>query len=290
MEQTVYADLLFLINFSMDFLCLFLVAKLLARRLSLLRGGIAASLGGMYSVAALFLPFPSWGALAADVAVCLLMCFIAFGNRRERPTALLLVSAAFFLSSMLLGGIMTAIFNLLNRAAPPLEELSNGQDIPLWIFAPVAALSTLLTRIGERFFRARAQTESADLEICLGKRKTVVRAMCDNGNLLRDTLSGKPVIVADKRVALNLLPADCPPLSEWDAETVAVLPPAIAARVRLIPVGTANAEGLMIALRPDGIIVRTSHGERNADALLGFGDVQCALKDCSALISPELVT
>ena len=185
---------------------------------------------------------------------------------------------------------MTAIFNILNRAAPPLNEFTNGRDIPLWIFAPVAALSSLLTWLGERFFRTRAQIASAEIEIRMGKKKTVIRAMCDSGNLLRDAISGKPVIVSDNRNALNLLPADCPPISEWNANTIALLPPKISSRICLIPTGTANAEGLMIALRPDQIIVRTQRGPRPADALLGFGNVTCALKDCSALIPPELVT
>ena len=47
MGQTVYVDLYFLINFSMDFLCFFLTAKLLDRRLGIGRGLIGAALGGL---------------------------------------------------------------------------------------------------------------------------------------------------------------------------------------------------------------------------------------------------
>ena len=38
MEQEVYGDLLFCVNFSMDFLCFYLTAKLLHRRLPLANG------------------------------------------------------------------------------------------------------------------------------------------------------------------------------------------------------------------------------------------------------------
>ena len=55
MEQTVYVDLLFLVNFCMDFQCLFLAGKLLHRPFHVWRALIFASLGAVYAVAALFL-------------------------------------------------------------------------------------------------------------------------------------------------------------------------------------------------------------------------------------------
>ena len=290
MEQTVYADLLFMINFSMDFLCMFLVARLLSRRFSLLRGALASALGGLYSVASLFSPLGEAASTAVDVLFCLVMCLVAFAAKNERPSSMLLITATYFLASMLLGGIMTAIFNLLNRAAPPLDDFTDGQDMPIWLFAAVTAVSSAITWIGGRFLRTRSQVTSAEVEIRLGKRKAVVRAMCDSGNLLRDSLSGKPVIVSDRREAINLLPADCPAIADWNAETVASLPPHIASRVRMIPMGTANAEGLMFALRPDSIIIRTGNKTRTADALVGFADIHCALPDCTAVLPPELIT
>lgn len=290
MEQTVYADLLFMINFSMDFLCMYLVAKLLSRRFSLLRGALASALGGLYSVASLFLPLGEPAGTALDVLFCFVMCLVAFADKHERPVSLLIVTAAYFLASMLLGGIMTAIFNLLNRAAPPLDDFADSRDMPVWLFAVVAAASSIITWIGGRFLRTRSQITSADVEIRLGKRKTVIRAMCDSGNLLRDSISGKPVIVSDTREALNLLPADCPAITDWNTETVASLPPSIASRVRMIPMGTATADGLMFALRPDSIVIRTGNKTHRADALVGFANIHCALPDCSAILPPELFT
>lgn len=290
MEQTVYADLLFMINFSMDLLCMFFVARLLTRRFSLLRATFASAMGGLYAVASLFSPLENTIGTLIDVLFCLIMCVITFANRHERPTSLLLISAAYFLSSMLLGGIMTAIFNLMNQASPPLDALSESGDMPLWLFALVAAASSAVTWIGGRFLRTRAQVTSAEVEIRLGKRKTVVRAMCDSGNLLRDTVSGKPVIVSDLRSAVNLLPVDCPAIAEWNTETVAELPLSVASRVRMIPMGTAATEGILFALRPDSITIRTGNQIKNADALVGFADIRCASGEYAAIIPPELIT
>lgn len=289
MEQTVYGDLLFLINFSMDFLCLFLVARLLAKPFSLPRTVLAAALGGIYSVTALFLTLGAWGRLA-DLLVCVLICAVAFGDKREGWSSLALLSGAFVLASMLLGGVMTAIFNLMNRADPPLDSFADDDSIPLWLFALVTAAASLITWIGGRFLRRRGQIPEAQVEIQLGGRKTVIRAMCDSGNLLRDTVSGKPVIVSDIKNAVNLLPVDCAHITEWNADTVQALPPPLAARVRLIPTSSVGADGILLALRPDSVVIRVGNRTRSADALIGFAKIRCALPTCSAILPPELLT
>lgn len=289
MEQTVYADLLFLINFSMDFLCFFLVARLLAKPFSVFRSVLAAFLGGLYSVAILFVDRggPEW---IPDLVFCILMCAVAFLTRKEGWRGLPFTTAVFFLTSMLLGGIMTAIFNLMNRAAPPLDSFADSHDIPLWLFALVTAAATVITRLGGRFLQRRAQITEARVEITLGKRCAVMQAMCDSGNLLRDSVSGKPVIVSDTKNAVNLLPADCGSITEWTVDTVSGLPPSIASRIRLIPVGTVGSDGIIPALRPDSIVIRVGNRIRHADALVGFADIHCALRNCTAIIPPELLT
>ncbi len=290
MEQTVYADLLFMINFSMDFLCLFLVAKLLTRHLSLPRAALASALGGFYAIVSLFIPRNNLWGMAIDILICLLMCVITFAGRHERCPSIILITAAYFLASMLLGGIMTAIFNLLNRTAPSLDALSDGHDMPMWLFAAVASLSSLITWIGGKFLRSRSQIIGADIEVHLGNQKAVMRALCDSGNLLRDSVSGKPVIVSDMRHAAKLLPAGCLPVSRWNTDTVTSLPPSVVTRIRVIPVETAASERMMYALRPDSIIIRVGEKTRTADALIGFADIRRTPSDCTAIIPPELVT
>ena len=67
MTQTVYVDLYFLINFSMDFLCFFLTSKLLSAKLSFGRTLVASTLGGIYANLALFLPVSVFFSLVIDM-------------------------------------------------------------------------------------------------------------------------------------------------------------------------------------------------------------------------------
>ena len=245
MQQTVYGDLFFLINFSMDFLCLFLVAKLLSKPMSTLRFSLASAVGGIYSVAALFLPGGIIGILA-DIVCCICICFLAFPFRGNTWRSLAIVSGSYFLASVLLGGMMTAVFSLLNRLSPPLAEFEETADIPPWILISVGVLSGLGTLYGGRFLRRRAQLKQFQLDIKLGKRKISCLAFCDSGNLLSDPLDGKKVILVDKSLAKDLLPSD---MTDCDL-SLSALPASLVTHIRVIPVRTANAESILYALRP----------------------------------------
>ena len=286
MTQTVYADLLFLINFSMDFLCFFLVARLLAKPLPLPRALIASILGGIYSVAALL-----WATgTVIDILSGILLCFIAFWSRRESFSSFALSCGAFALASVLLGGIMTAVFNRMNRANPPLDSFGDDGSIPFWLFATVTALASLITWLGGSFLRRRAQITQAQVEIHLGEKKVVLEAMCDSGNLLWDALSGRPVIVADLEKASALLPSECMGIVKWNTDALRHLPPSLAARVRLIPTSSVDTDGIMLALRPDSIVIRVGNRTRTAEALIGFAKVRAPIHTCTALLPPELMT
>ena len=78
MEKTVWGDLLFLVNFCMDFQCLFLTAKLLHRRFFAWRAALASALGALYAVAALFFQTAGGVAFLLDCLTCLLMCLMVF--------------------------------------------------------------------------------------------------------------------------------------------------------------------------------------------------------------------
>ena len=78
MGETVYADILFFINFSMDFLCFYICSRVLGRPLACLRAALASAMGGVYSVAMLIWCPDGIVSLLLDVSVLLIMCAVFF--------------------------------------------------------------------------------------------------------------------------------------------------------------------------------------------------------------------
>lgn len=280
---TVYADLLFLVNFSMDMLCLILVAKLTSKRLSLLRAALGAALGGIYSVVILFISLSPPLALLLHLTCCVAMCAASFGVRGGAKQVLL-NTAAFLVSSSLLGGIMTAAFSLLNTLGISTENAGEN-DIPPWLILTFGAISAFLAKVGGRHLKKKASLRFAEVEITLGDKTLAVSAVCDSGNLLRDSISGRTVMVADTRHAeyffgnkKEITPLDLPRLA-----------PELGRRSSLIPYRTASGSKTMVAFRPQKLIIKSEGCEHEADALVGFASIENIPNGCSALIPPDLL-
>ena len=114
MEQTVYIDLYFMINFAMDFLCFYLTSWLLSLHRSLLRTMLASAFGALYACVALLIGLRGIWSILADLAICLLMCAIAYYRPKE-ARAVAVDALVYSAVSILLGGAMTALFYFFNR-------------------------------------------------------------------------------------------------------------------------------------------------------------------------------
>ena len=288
MGQTVYVDLLFLINFSMDFLCFFLTARILALPLSLPRTLLAAAVGGIYSDIALFITLGALPSLLVDIFVCVLICAIAF-LKKGTLSSLPLYIIVYFAISMALGGFMTAIFNLLNKADIPLES-GASDGISVWSFAILAAVSGVLTLLGGRFFRRKSAQTHAKVELFFDGKHIKLSAMTDTGNLLREPISGKPCIVADISSLSGIIPESLARAArEGKISALGRLSQNDSKNVRIIPTKTALGEGMLIAIRAEKITVDTGKGAKMIDAFVALSDIKKSADGSEALLPSEIL-
>ena len=262
----VYADLLFLINFSMDFLCLYLSVKLLHLPRVRWRMLLAAALGGVYSVAALFLSVGSWFALAVDLGVCFGMCALCAAGKGVRFGRLLLLCGTYFGISALMGGGMTAIYSLLGRADLPLGEVESD-GLSAWMFLALATIAALAAAFGGRLFSKQSAVRICTVCVKLDGATWEMQGLCDSGNLLCDPISGTPVIVADRQTWVGALPDALRRAVESEGRELDAL--AEGKRVRIVPMHTAQGSSMAVALLPDEILLAGEDGKvRTVHALI----------------------
>ena len=268
MIRTVYLDLLFLINFSMDFLCIYIAAKIMSARLNVGRSVVSAVIGGVYSCAALFIPSGYFITLLCDVGTCFLMCAIAFGRR----VGLFFSSIVYFAVSMALGGFMTALFNLLNRLGfSSLEGAENSDGISVWLFLLLAIVSAAFTLAGGKFFKRNSKITKAELRISEGGREKKLTALVDSGNLLREPISGMAcVVIASSAVRDLFSPELIEMVEKGGRASFEYLPDALGKRIRLVPTLTATGEKMLVGIRPHALFINFGKGEKEIDAMLVF--------------------
>ena len=271
METTVYADLLFLVNAGMDCLCLCMTARLLHRRLRIWRLLTGTVLGGIYAVVALLLPFGEAASLAADVAVCFVMCALTFGLREGHGWRGLIGATGLYTAlSMLMGGVMTALFNLFNRAGVTEWRPSGGEGLGAWLFLVCSVVGSMVSMRGGRLWRRSGKIHLCDVKIEVAKQSVTLRGFVDSGNLLRDPAGGRAVICIGEKSAKKLLSSNLfAVMASGGTDVSRLRDPADIRRLRLIPAGTATGQDVLPAFRPDKITL-TPDGEksREVDAVI----------------------
>ena len=193
--MTVYAEYLFLENFTAGLILLYLTARLFGTETGLLRLAAGAVISGL-SGFLLFLPLHMMESVALRAAAALAISAAALGTDR-----LLKKTALFFILSFLTGGAAMAFF--LWQQIPVLA--GNGvlyldaMTYPSLILCGVPAL--LMAAWFVRTVRRKRRTDwthgTAELE--LEGQTAVFRACVDSGNSLRDPVTGNPVILIDEK-------------------------------------------------------------------------------------------
>lgn len=181
-ETVLYADVLFAIDFSMDFLSLYAAGALLSLRRSVGRMSAAASVGALYAVAVTALQIGGLGGASGALLVSGLMTLIAFG-RGGSVRGFLRTAAAVWGCGALLGGFMTLISGLFGGTLP-------GGGAADLFFAGTAALLGF-----GRLLRGWVGCGFAEISVPYGENVCECRALIDSGNLLTDPLSALPVIL-----------------------------------------------------------------------------------------------
>lgn len=260
MEQTIYGDIYFLVNFSMDFLSLWLTAKLLHLPLHTPKALLAAAIGGLYAVLALIPGRYAAVGWIIGLLLPVLLCLICFGSCKIGR--FLCRCAAFWGISMLTGGGMTALYYGINRIWGGRQISVNGtvkevyNEIPLWVFALLALLCALISLIWGRIAGRMRGRRSATLTVrCLKEgREMVLSALVDSGNLLTEPFGGLPVILVSRERMKDILPQKLHPVLMGNGD-LSGLDGDCASRIRLIPYRGVGGGGLLFGYLPTKVAV-----------------------------------
>lgn len=292
MGQTVYADVLFLINFSMDFLVLYLCAKLSRRRMNSVRYVLAATLGGAYGVAALFLPQRGLTPLICDALSLAIICTVAFYSKEIRLRDFVGRCALFAGVSAILGGMMSAFYSVLNRSGFAVLEPDGGDDISVWIFALIAALGGAAAVVGGKRMKSIAAAKQSSIEIGFGSRTVRLRAMTDTGNLLTDPLSGRGVAICELDAVKELFPHELVEYWEMgDIGSISAIPEKYALKLRYVPAkGAVGAKSsILTAIVPDIFRVTADGKKLDADVLIAPVPTKLSAGETRALLPPGII-
>lgn len=281
MIYDVYVDLFFLINFSMDYICLYISAKILRHKIRTKKLVISSAIGGLYAVASLFIITEPILAFIIDALVCLIMIAICFYSKGEKLKYIFVSTLLYVGVSMLLGGIMTALFNLLNKLDIDLGGIADD-GAHTYIFAIIAIISAAISMKGISLITRKNKHREYYVNITLKGKSCPLLGFVDTGNLIKEQISGKGIIFIDKAAAAKVIPTDTEK-KYYDGEIV--FPGS-----RLVPIVTAQGSSLILVIPPDKVTIKEKSQKNDqelaVDCLLGLTSIDG--KEYSAIIPDDI--
>ncbi len=275
--QTLYADVLFFVNFCMDFLALWLVGSLFHRERRILPLFFASVLGAAYALFDTLYPMHSVLAFFLFFGVGATMTLIAYGG--ESAVGFLRLFLSFLVVSILLGGMITVFYSRLSA-------LVGSDALPLRksdILLTLGGISGLLILAAKRFFFRTRSGKTVSLSLTVGERTLSVSGLLDSGNLLSDPVSGLPVILLRRSVAMRLLPQGYR-MPNADAPRFDRRPP------HMYPVFVEGVGGreMMWAFQPDRILLSSGRSELALTAALAVDMRDTPYGSCDALVPTSI--
>ncbi len=287
MQPVIYVDMLFLLNFFMDSVLLYLSSLILHRSLKPARLAAVSTAAALYSV---FMFFPRLSFMFSAFAKLLFLTgcgFAAFPTKR--PAAVLKNSAVIISVFGAAGGITLALIFTSRFGTVLGAAVSNGEIyLSLGISELISGTAVTYTVVYISSYinkrTAELQKRTFDVELSAFGGVTTVRALSDTGCTLCEPLSGAPVLIIDSAKAQKLLPA-----SFFTAlESGAIFSEKTFSEIyRRIPYRALNSpERTMHGFIPDNIKIcgKSVHG-----AAVAISDYPLSDGTFDAVLNPELL-
>lgn len=281
MTYSVYIDILFFVNFMINTVILMASAALMKIKYSPARILLGAALGAVYACVIFFPKLGFLYTLGARAAVAAAICTAAFAPKSVRQCVK--QAAVFYATTAVFGLVTLALLYFTDIGIKLGGVISNGVfyfNIPLRFLLVSCALSYAAITLVQRFLKKSGVRSFAPVTLVVGTKSVELNALIDTGNLLKDPLSGKSVMIAEASSVAPLFDFDIANLA--DAGDVSHLP----AGFRLVPFSSVGRKnGILTAFVPDRVIIENSEHTDIITAICK--DALSASRDYDALLSPE---
>ena len=270
MYLEVYPDIIFILNFFIDFILLYLLKKVNRKSSNTLRLVSAAAIGGVVTAIIGIFPWMNevFRFVLMNIVTSVLMVRIAFG--RCKPTDLLKQVVALYLITYFVGGFINSVYYHTDLRLL-LINLGNGlifSNISLkfvittiLILTPVVIFIIWLLR-----WYQNNSPQTFEVELVIEDRRIITWGLMDTGNCLYDPIYKRPVMVMEDSLMEELLSTEFRKeleeaknyvqrndfdISRWNMGYEHLL------RLRFVPYRSVDRTGMMLGIILDKVLIHT---------------------------------
>jgi len=275
--KTIYIDVYFLINFTVDLLAIYFAAVFSKIGCKLKRMIVASVIGGMYAVIFVFMfdkPL-----LMYPISLIIFVLIILIVANKVSIYRKMKYAVSFLLFQLLIGGIVYYGYCTLSGyvSAETVNRLGDSNK-KLLILALLVLLAIGIIKLLLTFFTNVKSDICVTVAIEYGCKNIRVDALVDSGNLAKDPFDKKPVMLITVKQAKELIPL---PQSVADYDR---MNEELKRRIRIIPITRGKESVILYGVKPDKIYCVNGKRRTPLDITLAIDTEENSYGGYSALI------
>ena len=276
--MTIYLDVVLLENLCMNYIIIFATGYIMKLKQKQWRLVLSSLLGSIYAVVSYLEILPLYSSFAVKMLLSVGMVYLAYKANGIKMLAKQLV--LFYLVSFVFGG---CAFALLYFVKPQDIFMRNGVYVgtyPLKIALLGGIVGFMITYIAFKVVKTKLKKKDMiyDVKITLHEKSLNLKAMLDTGNLLKEPITGMPVVVVEKEKLYSLMPANLlnhieeliggdgqEKLNEIEEKEYLT-------KLRVIPFSSIGKQnGLMLGLKADKVTIQKEEEKQTRkDVIIGI--------------------
>lgn len=274
--MTIYIDIIIVENLIMNYIILYATGLISKSKKSYLRMFLASLIGAIYATLEYVLKVNIYSNIILKTILSIIIVYVAFYPQNAKKMCKQIV--LFYVTTFTFGGIATYLIYVLK---PQNIIIKNGMYVGTYVLKVIfigAIVGTIILAIA--FKMAKNKLTKKDMickvKIKLNGKEETVEAMVDTGNMLKEPITGTPVVVVERTSLYDLLPKEILNNTEsilgGDFEKIPEeIKNEYVPKLKLIPFASLGKQnGMLVGIKPEKIEVINEQTEEEKNAIIGI--------------------
>ena len=204
--MTIYLDIVLVENLCMNYIILFASAYILKKKVKHIRLIISALIGGIYSILAYVQILQIYSNIICKFILSIVMVYIAYKPKSAKELARNIIF--FYLISFVFGG---TAFALLYFVKPQEILIKNGvyvgtYPLKIAVLGGIVGFTIMVIAMKCRKVKLTKKDRFCKIYLYVENKCVEMTAILDTGNMLKDPISNRPVIIVEKEKMKDIFP------------------------------------------------------------------------------------
>lgn len=206
--MTIYLDVVIIENLIMNSIIIYATAIITKSKIKHIRILISSLIGAIYSVLSYISNLAIFSNLFTKILLSIIMVYIAFNPKDIK--ALGKITLLFYLTSFVFGGVAFAMIYIIKPQNILMKDGLFLGTYPLKTIFIGAIVASIILITGFKVVKSKFSKKDmfCNINIKIKGKEKKIKVMVDTGNLLKDPISGMPVIVIEHTELYDILPKE----------------------------------------------------------------------------------